>query len=401
MNTTHRTRTTIVGLTVSLAAAVALSVGATGPAMASDLIAADSTVAEAAPAVAGVPTALASRPRTIVVTQHDGRSVTLFAKGERIRRVLAPGAKPAVFTGLTPGRTYTVAIGGQPIGAVVALDAPNAASGLQVRATSTPGTVRLSWRHTPTTGTGGRTISYDVSASSPGLPAVRTSVRGARTATLTGLRPDVRYAFSVVPRNSAGRGKATTATMSRTLGELTGTAVPTTPTPTTPAPTTPTPPTPAATPTVPVSPAPAPAPAPAPRPTTRTIWVCPDGYTEADGMCRQSKAYTFHTEAETAPYTYHSEQQLNTINVPAVHNGTIWTWSCPSGYSDGGGQWGVGVCKGTVTVSVKDAPPLGWYDTGSSYARDVEVRDDMPEGYLDDGTQWVRTTAKVAREVPA
>lgn len=114
-----------------------------------------------------------------------------------------------------------------------------------------------------------------------------------------------------------------------------------------------------------------------------------------------TKAYTYHEEVEISPYTYHSEQQLNTITVPATHNGTIWTWSCPSGYTDGGGQWGVGVCKGTVTVQVKDAPPTGWYDTGSAYGHAIDVKDPMPEGYLDDGTQWVRTAAKVAREVPA
>ena len=401
MTTTHRTRTAVFGLTSSLATA-ALVLGLAAPATANDLIAADTTVAEAAPAVAAVPMAVASRPRTITVSHHDGRSVTLFAKGERIRRVLAPGTKPVTFTGLTAGRTYTVAVGGEPIGAVVALDAPTAASGLQVRTTSTPGTVRLSWRHSPTSRTGGRSIAYDVSATGRGVPAVRTSVRGVRTAELGGLDLDARYTFSVVPRNSAGRGRATSAAMSRTLGETTGSTVATRPEQPTAAPTTPSPspaPTPAPTPTP--APVPAPAPAPAPRPSTKTIWVCPDGYTETEGVCRQTAAYTFHTEVETAPYTFHPEQQLNTITVPATHNGTIWTWSCPSGYSDGGGQWGVGVCKGTVTVSVKDAPPTGWYDTGSAYAHDVEVKDAMPDGYLDDGTQWVRTTAKIAREVPA
>jgi hypothetical protein len=112
-------------------------------------------------------------------------------------------------------------------------------------------------------------------------------------------------------------------------------------------------------------------------------------------------AYTYHEEVETSPYTYHSEQQVDTITVPATHNGTIWTWSCPSGYSDGGGQWGVGVCKGAVLVKVKDAPPQGWYDTGSAYGHDIDVQDPMPTGYLDDGTQWVTTTAKVAKVVPA
>ena len=129
--------------------------------------------------------------------------------------------------------------------------------------------------------------------------------------------------------------------------------------------------------------------------------MCPDGYEDVEGQCTSTKEYTFHVETETSPYTYHSEQQLNTISVPATFNGTVWTWSCPSGYVDGGGQWGVGICKGTVTASVKDAPPTGWYDSGSAYVRDVDVLDDAPDGYLDDGTQWVRTAARIATEVPA
>jgi hypothetical protein len=59
------------------------------------------------------------------------------------------------------------------------------------------------------------------------------------------------------------------------------------------------------------------------------------------------------------------------------------------------------VCKGTVTVSVKDSPPVGWFDTGSAYGRTIDVRDPLPAGYLDDGTQWVSTAAKVAKVVPA
>jgi hypothetical protein len=149
------------------------------------------------------------------------------------------------------------------------------------------------------------------------------------------------------------------------------------------------------------APAPAPGPAPAPRPSTKTIWVCPDSFEELAGQCIKTMAYTYHEEVETSPYTYHSEQQVDTKSVAATFDGSVWTWTCPSGYSAGGGQWGVGICKGTVTVSVKDPAPLGWYDTGSAYGHDVDVRDPLPEGYLDDGTQWVMTAAKVSREVAA
>jgi hypothetical protein len=79
----------------------------------------------------------------------------------------------------------------------------------------------------------------------------------------------------------------------------------------------------------------------------------------------------------------------------------VWTWSCPSGYDAGGGQWGVGVCKGSQNVQVKNAPPSGWYDNGSAYAKDTRVKDAAPTGYIDDGTAYVKYAEKVAREVPA
>ena len=129
--------------------------------------------------------------------------------------------------------------------------------------------------------------------------------------------------------------------------------------------------------------------------------MCPDGYATAGDLCQQSMVYTFHTETLTSPYTYHQEQQANTINVPATHNGTVWTWTCPSGYDSGGGQWGVGVCKGTVTATVKDAPPAGYTDSGSSYAKDIQAKDTLPVGWTDNGTQWVKTAAKIAIEVAA
>ena len=219
MITTYLTRIAALGATAALAAA--LGIGTAAPALADDVIAIDTTTA-APVAAAAVPTALASRPRTIVVTHHGGRSVTLFAKGERIRRVLAPGSRPATFTGLTAGRIYTVAIGGQPIGSVVALDRPTAASGLTVRTTGTPGTVALSWRHRATTATGGRAVRFDVRATSTGAPTVTATVTGTPKAVLTGLDVDAIYTFRVTPRNNAGAGRATTATMGRSLAQAGG-----------------------------------------------------------------------------------------------------------------------------------------------------------------------------------
>ena len=53
------------------------------------------------------------------------------------------------------------------------------------------------------------------------------------------------------------------------------------------------------------------------------------------------------------------------------------------------------------TQQVKDAPPAGWLDNGSTYIKDVPVKDTLPAGYADNGTAWVQTTAKVATVVPA
>ncbi len=50
---------------------------------------------------------------------------------------------------------------------------------------------------------------------------------------------------------------------------------------------------------------------------------------------------------------------------------------------------------------MKDAPPTGFTDNGSSYTKTELVKDTTPAGYSDNGTAWITTTAKVAQEVPA
>ena len=378
MNTKRHIRITGRAAAALTGAVIALGLIVT-PAAADEIIAVDNSTA-VAPAT--VPRAIASKPRTIVVSNHGGHSVVLFAKGEPIRRDLAPGSAPAVFTGLTPGRTYTVAIGGQPMGAVVALDRPAAASGLTVRTTSTPDSVSLTWRHTATPATGGADLTYDVTATSPAAPTTRTTVTGSHTATLTGLDTDAIYTFTVTPRNNAGTGKATRAEMTRSLGSLTagsrtGTtaAIDTTPAAA---------PVPAAT--------PAAEPAPAPRPATKTIYVCPDGYAANGELCQQSTPYTFHTETLTSPYTYHQE---------FIQTGTeaIFSADCSRGgvYYPSGDQ-GPGCYRWQALgyyVSAKDTPPTGYTDNGTAYVKDQQVKDALPAGYSDGGTQWVKTTAKV------
>lgn len=388
--TTRRTRTTraaagILGAVV----AGALLLGIASPASAGEVIAAETVaVAPSASSTANldVPTAIASKPRTITVTNHKGKSVVLFAKGEQIRRNLAPGSKPATFTGLTAGRVYTVSVGGQPIGTVVALDAPTAASGLRVSTTDRPGTVALEWSHRATRTTGGSDIEYVVVASSPTAADVAAVVKGARTAELSGLDPQALYSFSVTPRNSAGSGRATKASMTRTLAQLTGTTSKTVETPAVPEV--------KRTESTPTS-TPAPAPAPAPGPSTRTIWVCPDGYSEVAGQCQTTLAYTFHNETETRAYTYTWTQtgtRRNTDNqtcgyLPDAYGNPVV--ECWGGYDE------------PVYSNVKDGTPSGYTDNGSAWVRTVQVKDSAPTGYADDGTQWVKTAAKVERVVPA
>lgn len=377
----RRTRTAMLGAL----AAGALILGLASPALAGEVIAAEVVASAPAPnatVAAQVPTAVASKPRTITVSNHRGRSVVLFAKGEQIRRNLSPGTKPATFTTLTAGRLYTVSVGGQPIGTVVALDAPSAASGLRVSTTDRPGTVALEWQHKATRATGGSDVEFVVTATSATAPEVSAAVRGVHTAELTGLEPQALYSFSVTPRNSAGSGKATKAAMTRTLAQLTGT-----PTKTVDIPSAPTP--------RPADATPTPAPAPAPGPSTRTIWVCPEGYAEVAGQCQTTLAYTFHNATETRAYTYTWTQTGTRRNTDNQTCGYL-----PDAYGNPVVEcWGA--YDEPVYSNVKDGTPAGYTDNGTAWVRTIQVKDAAPAGYADNGTQWVKTAAKVERTVPA
>lgn len=375
----RRTRTAMLGAL----AAGALVLGLASPALAGEVIAAEVVANAPAPnatVAAQVPTAVASKPRTITVSNHRGRSVVLFAKGEQIRRNLSPGTKPATFTTLTAGRVYTVSVGGQPIGTVVALDAPSAASGLRVSTTDRPGTVALEWQHKATRATGGSDVEFVVTATSATAPEVSAAVRGVHTAELTGLEPQALYSFSVTPRNSAGSGKATKAAMTRTLAQLTGTPTKTVDIPTAPAP----------------KPADStPTPAPAPGPSTRTIWVCPEGYAEVAGQCQTTLAYTFHNATETRAYTYTWTQTGTRRNTDNQTCGYL-----PDAYGNPVVEcWGA--YDEPVYSNVKDGTPAGYTDNGTAWVRTIQVKDAAPAGYADNGTQWVKTAAKVERTVPA
>ncbi|MEI8261980.1 MAG: fibronectin type III domain-containing protein, partial [Actinomycetes bacterium] len=217
-----------------------------------------------------IATAVASLPRGIVVTNHGGKPVTLSSQGKATISKPRPGNAPATFAGLEAGRSYTVSVGGKVIGAVLAVSEPAAASSLVVRATASPTTVDMSWKATPTAQTG--PLTYDITASAEGKPVVKSTVKDVLTARLAGLDPRALYTFSVVARNTAGAATAVFATMTRTLADITGRdgdiAV-TTVKAIEPAP-------------APASPAAPPAPA---APTTRTIYVCPDGFVDAGTNC--------------------------------------------------------------------------------------------------------------------
>ena len=321
----------------------------------------------------------------LTVTGAGGSRVTLTARGEGTRTAKPARKSAAVFRNLTAGKAYSVRANGTLVGTGTPVAAVGPTVGLTVSTTSAPDEVLLRWNQRPTRGQGDA-ISYTVVAKPLTAlgrgPATATEVSGVttdRAATLT-LDPTTRYTFTVTPRNTASAGRSTSATMSRTLAELNGTVdVPTTPSlpaPTPPAPTTP----------------PAP-PAPAPGPSTKTIYVCPDTFTEnAQGVCAKTQPYTFTTKA----YTFHTEA---TGPAPILDSYETAVAACPGGYNFEDYGW-VKYCRkygAAPTTSVKDTAPSGYADTGTEWS----TKDGTPAGYTDSGTAWVATAAKIATVVPA
>jgi hypothetical protein len=152
------------------------------------------------------------------------------------------------------------------------------------------------------------------------------------------------------------------------------------------------------------APAPAPAPGPAPAPATKTIYVCPDGYTEAGSLCEKLTAYTFHDVTTTSPYTYHQQFVQTgshiTFSTDGSNGGTYYAkdaWNS----SDGSAEGFYAVIPDGYNISVKDAPPTGFTDDGSKYTKTEKIKDSAPTGYTDNGSSWVTTAAKIAKVVPA
>jgi hypothetical protein len=148
-------------------------------------------------------------------------------------------------------------------------------------------------------------------------------------------------------------------------------------------------------------PAAAPAPAAPAPPRTRTIYVCPDGFTEISGVCTTTLPYTYSTLA----YTFHQEPYTVTVQDPPIvyaadtarSQGTLCPWG---GSPNAGGDLcsiAGGTHQETRYTTVKDSTPSGYADTGTEWKR----KDATPTGFTDDGTQWVKTAPKIATEVPA
>lgn len=420
MSTTRNNRTNTKAfhrVTAGLVAAAALSVPlVSAPAFAAPV----TTVTQASGMVVAQDktqslTAVPTAPGAITVTTQPGATVTLVPQNRSKAQAYLQKANAngkATFTKLIPGVTYQVtsSFDGQSDSTkVTAVTKPGKASALTVSTTNQQNTLQLSWKQRLTPQMGAVTYRVQAIPSKSTLPTITKETNKTKFV-MSDLNTTTGYTFVVTPHNALADGGSTKAIMTRSLDDITGRAAtiaepvaePTAEPKAEPTPE----------PKVNPAPAPQPAPQPAPKPSgpsTKTIYVCPAGYSESGDVCIQTRAYTFHTETNTQPYTYHSESRVETCAGPDcpgsryINFGTDWSGTtCPNGGTMHSGQ-----CLGwtdstrTVTYQVKDAAPAGWTDNGSAYAQDVQVKDAMPAGYTDDGSQWVKTVAKEAKVVPA
>ncbi|CAB5028968.1 unannotated protein [freshwater metagenome] len=396
---------------------LALAIGLTAIGSATTAYAAESpgTVVAAAQ-TAAKPSILASSPRGLTVTGVHGSSVTIVTRsgpGSTTPITKSPDKSGRVtFSNLIAGANYVVVHDGKIIGSGTPVNAVGSATDLVVRTTSKNNTVKLDWSHKATKTNGGAGVTYVITAkpasgSGKTVTAEMTgtttrSSSAAKSSMLSGLDPDALYVFTITPKNSAGTGKSSVARMERSLADITGIKS-----------------TGATEPVVvvievepaekpvavkpteakPATPAPAPAPAPGPAsPSTRTIYVCPDAYTETgSGVCEKTSAYTY----TSIGYTYHSEPnyvqvQIGTTERSHPFDGNACGWGTLYGntcYE----YTAVYETRQQGTNQVKDATPAGYTDTGSTWSK----KDSMPAGYTDNGSAWVQTAAKVAKVVPA
>lgn len=326
-------------------------------------------------------------PNSLVITAAPGVSLKIKAAGSKTRSVTTSKKGTAVVRKLIAGRNYTISSGSDSITAMPVIPV-TPASGLRVATTDTPGNVELTWKHTgsPTQGV----VKYQVAAepmNNKGVPVTAETTQ--QSLVLVGLDLATRYQFTVTPVNALGSGTPTSAIMAKTLGDITEKTVVEQPQPE-----------PSPKPTLAANPQPAPSPAPV-IPSTRTIYVCPEGFTEAGNLCEQITPYTY----TTTNYTFHTETYTVTVEKPgaayaadtAQSTGTPCPWG---GTLNSAGD----LClmpstleTETRTREVKDNTPAGYTDNGTAWVKKNEI----PAGYTDNGTAWVKITAKEARVVPA
>jgi hypothetical protein len=145
------------------------------------------------------------------------------------------------------------------------------------------------------------------------------------------------------------------------------------------------------------APQPAAAPAAPALPRTRTVYVCPEGFTEVNSICTTTLPYTYETRAYT--YTWGVVGWHDVADAYAADMARSTGTYCPWGgtYNNGGLCIGATFHRENDYGNIKDPTPAGFTDTGNEWKK----KEAAPTGFTDDGNQWVKTTAKVATEVPA
>jgi len=311
------------------------------------------------------------------------------------------------------------------VGTGTPVNAPGAAYNLTITSTGKPTSALVSWKYQDARGQG--IIDYQVSATPVAgqMPTARSaemkrSITSETTDVVIGdLDPDVLYTFTVTPHNTATNGKASSATLPITLGaaagqlsaaekaqavetarvaaQLAAEAAARAAANNRPA-------TAPAGPVTPTGPA---------APTTKTIYVCPAGFSERGALCEKTSPYTYRTQVTNIGYSYHNEtvSGIRTESrLDGFPNGDGST-PCPAGYGASWGQFGYNgpVCSRMVdvqvpyseTISVKDAPPGGFSDNGANYTKSEQIKNTPPVGYTDNGSTWIAVAAKEAKVVPA
>lgn len=364
------------------------------------------TVIALAPSPRGLEV-LANRIAAISVSGHAGGVLAAQAKGHVTRAIKATTGRTALLTQLDAGTRYQVTMNGKRIGFANVVGQVGAANELTVQTTDVASEVSLTWRHTVNKGEGSP-VMYTISATAENFPPLKT-VTSESHAVLKGLHLNLKYTFTVTPSNSASTGRISTAVMKQTLQEISGVsneiamapALTSAGTPAKPAiqpvaqPASP----PQSEPTL--NPAPAPV-AVVPQPTYKTIYVCPESFTDAGVMCQKTSAFTFHSVTTTSPYTYHLQfiQTGSHTDFSSSPNGGTYYTQDQWNPSDGSPAGYYAVNPDGYNTSVKDSPPAGFTDGGGNYTKTVNVKDSAPIGYADNGALWIMTAAKLAKVVP-